>query len=281
MRFALLLMALLLALIGQSAAFADTKEAPLLLANEYRESIDPALYLVSEKFDGVRAVWDGKVLRFRSGRAVAAPAWFSAKLPATPLDGELWLARGQFDVASGMVRRTVPIDAEWQRLSYLVFELPGAPGSFAERAQQIKAIVAQANWPQLQAVEQVRVATRAQLKAKLAATVKAGGEGLMLHLADAPYATGRSDVLLKLKAARDAEATVLGHLPGKGKYQGLLGALDVKTPSGVRFKLGSGLSDAERRAPPPIGAQVTYTYRDLTPKGVPRFATFVRVRTEP
>ena len=98
---------------------------------------------------------------------------------------------------------------------------------------------------------------------------------------DAPYSTGRSDVLLKLKAARDAEATVVAHLPGKGKYQGLLGALEVKTPSGVLFKLGSGLSDAERRAPPPIGAQVTYTYRDLTKNGVPRFATFVRVRTEP
>ena len=47
--------------------------------------IDPANYLVSEKYDGVRAIWDGKTLRFRSGRAVNAPAWFIAKLPAQAL----------------------------------------------------------------------------------------------------------------------------------------------------------------------------------------------------
>ncbi len=35
-----------------------------------------------------------------------------------------------------------------------------------------------------------------------------------------------------------------------------------------------------RREPPPIGSLVTYRYRDLTPGGLPRFATYLR-RHEP
>jgi DNA ligase 1 len=82
--------------------------------------------------------------------------------------------------------------------------------------------------------------------------------------------------LFKLKPTLDAEARVVGHRRGSGKYGGQLGALEVETEDGKRFFLGSGLSDAERRNPPPIGAQVTYRYGDLTSCDLPRFATYVR-----
>lgn len=254
---------------------------PLLLANQYHPGIDASRYLVSEKFDGVRAVWDGTILRFRSGREVAAPAWFTARLPAAPLDGELWLARGQFDQLSGIVRKAQPVDDEWQRVSYLIFELPGAPGTFVERYARITELVRQTGWPALQAVEQVRVPTKRALDAKLAAVVKNGGEGLMLHLADAPYVTGRGDVLLKMKRLHDTEGVVVAHLPGKGKYSGMMGALQIEMPDGRRFKLGTGFTDALRKNPPPPGSTVTYTYRDFTSTGLPRFASFLRVRHDP
>ena len=250
----------------------------VLLAANAPAGINPTGYLVSEKLDGVRALWDGTTLRFRSGRTVAAPAWFTAKLPAsTPLDGELWLAHGQFDALSGMVRKAQPIDADWQRIQYVVFELPGGQGSFDQRAAQLPAIVRQADWPQLRAVDQFRVANAAALQAKLKAVTTAGGEGLMLHLASAPVTTGRSNVLLKLKPVQDAEAIVVGHVTGKGKYQGLLGALDMQAPGGQRFKIGTGLSDAQRKNPPAIGSTVTYTFNDTTPSGKPRFARFLRM----
>jgi len=251
---------------------------PLLLANELGPNVHPAQYLVSEKFDGVRAVWDGKVLRFRSGRAVPAPAWFIAKLPPQPLDGELWLARNRFDALSGMVRKSEPVDDEWRQISYLIFELPGAPGSFAERAERIREIVAKTQWPKLIAVEQFRVANRAVLKKKLDEVVRAGGEGLMLHLADAPNVTGRNDALLKLKPLQDTEAEVIEHVTGKGKYTGMLGALRVRTPEGKVFLLGTGFTDDVRKNPPPVGTTVTYTYRGMTKTGLPRFASYLRVR---
>ncbi|MFV5215728.1 DNA ligase [Azonexus caeni] len=252
----------------------------LLLANVYRDDIDVSAYLVSEKLDGVRAVWDGETLRFRSGNRVNAPAWFTDALPKTPMDGELWLGRGRFERLSGIVRREQPVDAEWREVRYMIFELPGAPGTFAERAGRIRAIVAAAALPWLAEVPQVAVASREELRQRLAQTVKAGGEGLMLHRADAPYETGRSDTLLKLKPWLDAEAVVIAHLPGKGKYAGQLGALRVRLADGREFRLGTGFTDAQRKSPPPIGSVVTYRYRELTAKGLPRFASFLRRRQE-
>lgn len=258
-------------------AAVDAAPPPLLLAGLYADRIDPALCLVSEKYDGVRAFWDGRRLRHRSGRAVAAPAWFIERLPGEALDGELWFGRGRFDALSAAVRTAPPDQAAWGRVQYLVFELPGAPGTFRERVRRIERIVDERRWPQLKAVAQFAVADRAALRRRLDETVALGGEGLMLHRADAPYAAGRSDVLTKLKPYLDGEATVVGLRRGKGKYDADVGALEVQTPAGRRFFIGSGLPDALRRHPPARGSVVTYRYHDLTETGLPRFASFLRV----
>jgi DNA ligase-1 len=248
----------------------------VLLATDAPADIEPAGYLVSEKYDGVRALWDGTQLRFRSGRVIAAPAWFLAKLPPQPLDGELWLARGRFELLSGIVRKAVANDDEWHSLRYMVFELPGAPGTYAERASQIVRLVDAVAWPALMAAEQRPINDREALVARLDAVVRSGGEGLVLHRADAPYQTGRSGTLLKLKPFDDAEAVVVAYVPGHGKYAGQLGALRVRTTPGASLLIGTGFSDAERAAPPPLGSTVTYTHRGLTRTGVPRFASFLR-----
>lgn len=252
----------------------------MLLAETYAAGVDVTQYWISEKFDGVRAQWDGRTLRFRGGGLVPAPAWFTAPFPAAPLDGELWIGRDRFDQLSGTVRRLDPVDEEWRQVRYLVFELPGATGDFSARILQIQAHVDQANVPWLQMVEHIRVRNPDELKQRLDAIVRAGGEGMMLHRADAPYSTGRSDALLKLKPWHDAEAVVVGYSPGQGKYIGMTGALVMEMPDGKRFRIGSGLTDAQRRAPPPLGTRITYRYQQLTPNGVPRFPRYLRVRTD-
>jgi DNA ligase-1 len=258
---------------------ADTAGMPL--ANLYGSHVDPALYLVSEKYDGVRALWDGRTLRFRSGRTVAAPASFTARLPNEALDGELWLSRGRFDALSGIVRKETPAHGEWAQVRYMVFDMPRAGGRFDERARELESLVQRMAWPQLQAVAQLRVADRNALLRRLHEVLAQGGEGLMLRLASAPYASGRSDALLKLKPHLDDEATVVGYRAGKGRHAGRLGALQLQTPQGRRFFLGTGLSDALRDDPPPLGSRITYRYRDLTSTGLPRFASFVRVQEQP
>jgi DNA ligase-1 len=110
--------------------------------------------------------------------------------------------------------------------------------------------------------------------------MQAGGEGLMLHRASAPWLPGRSGQVLKLKPLHDAEATVVGHQAGRGRHEGRLGALRVRSDAGVVFEIGTGFSDAERARPPATGTRISYTHRGYTPTGVPRFASFLRVRDD-
>ncbi len=248
------------------------------LAMTWPPGRSPQGFWVSEKFDGVRAVWDGQILRFRSGRVMAAPGWFLSALPREALDGELWMGRGTFDRLSGVVRQAEPDDEAWRAVKYLVFDMPGHAAPFAERVALMQSTLAQVQQPWLVPVAQRVVKDARTLEALLLDTVRQGGEGLMLHRADALWQAGRTDALFKLKPELDEEGMVVGHQPGKGRLVGMTGALLVQMTSGQRFALGSGLSNALRLNPPPVGTWVTYRYRERTPSGLPRFASFVRVR---
>lgn len=250
------------------------------LAQRYHTGIDVTAYWVSEKYDGVRALWTGRQLLSRQGLPIRAPAWFTAGWPAEPLDGELWAGRGRFDAAQAAVAAAAPDDAQWRALRYMVFDLPGAPGGFGERLPALQRAVAALGQPWVQAAPQWRVASHAQLMGQLREHEKAGAEGLMLRRDDAPYRGGRSEDLLKLKSFEDAEGLVVGHIPGRGKYAGQTGALLVAMPGGRRFRLGSGLPDALRRQPPPVGSVVTYRFNGTHASGLPRFARFWRVRAD-
>ncbi len=276
----------------------------LLLAELYHENIDVSKYWVSEKLDGVRAFWDGEKLVTRGGQVIAAPAWFVADFPKTSLDGELWFGRNQFAQTMSIISKLQPIDTEWQQIRYHVFELPNAPGTYTERLAALQLLAGigisehaqQGEKPSAnqvatpsatqptsqywQLIPQFRWPDHPALMAKLQELEQQGAEGLMLHHQDALYKTGRSSDLLKLKSYQDTEAEVIGYRPGKGKYQGMVGALVVKMPDGKTFAIGSGLTDALRQNPPPIGALVTYRYNGFTKKGLPRFARFMRVRED-
>ena len=273
-----LLLVALLYLLVWPALLAPPPEP--MLATPYRAGVPVSAFLVSEKLDGVRARWDGRALWTRGGARIAAPATFTRGWSAEPMDGELWIARGRFDDISALVRR-VGTDAQaWRDVRFMVFDLPTHPGPFAERVVRMRGLVSMARNTHLAMIPQQRLDTRAQLDAELARVVAAGGEGLMLHRRTAYYRAGRSEDLLKYKPHEDAEAQVVAHLPGKGKYDGMMGALQVRTPNGRHFRIGTGFTDAQRAAPPPLGAWLTYRYTGLTSTGLPRFARFVRLRDD-
>ena len=285
----------LVAAFGYAAArvaiAADVKP-PLMLANVYTPSVALADYWVSEKYDGVRGFWDGQKLLTRGGQTINAPAWFTANWPATPMDGELWAGRGQFQKAVSTVRQQTPIDAAWRGIKFMVFDLPAEPGVFTDRLTKLNTVIAKLAVPWVQAVPQTKATTHAALQSQLKQITKAGkdgisagAEGLMLHRGSSLYKGGRNDDLLKVKTHDDAEAKVIGYIPGKGKYAGQMGALLVEMPSagglaGKRFKLGTGFDDSLRQNPPAVGSQVTYRYRGLNDSGIPRFASFMRLRED-
>jgi len=276
-----MLRAILLLLCLLSCGALRAAAPPLMLASTWQDGPDVSQYLVSEKLDGVRARWDGRVLWTRAGHRIHAPAWFTDGWPSQPLDGELWLARGQFDATSALIRAAIDDDARWRTLHFMAFDLPASTEGFEARHARLRVLINGSANPYLRLIEQRRLANTETLHRHLRSIVQAGGEGLMLHHQDNRYSPGRSAGLFKLKLYEDAEARVIGHVPGKGKYAGKVGALLVQTEQGARFRIGSGLTDALRDSPPPLGVQVTYRYNGLTVHGLPRFPRFVRVRHEP
>ena len=171
------------------ARAADASAPALMLAKVYRAEIALADYWVSEKYDGVRGYWDGAQLLTRGGRRIAAPAWFSAGWPAQPLDGELWAGRGRFEQAQSTVARDTPDDAAWRGMRYMVFDLPAHPGNFDERLAALERLLQALGVAWVQLVPQRKLPDRAALLALLKQTVKAGGEGLMLHTWASPAPT--------------------------------------------------------------------------------------------
>lgn len=256
---------------------ATASPPPLLLANNYEDAgIDLSHYWVSEKFDGVRAYWDGDQLLTRAGNRIHAPQWFTHGWPAVPMDGELWAGRSQFEQVTSTVRDLDPDDTAWRRIHFMVFDLPTHGGTFGARLNDLKKLLASTRVDQLREVPQSRIADEVALYRRLDDLAATGGEGLMLHRDDSLYRAERSDDLLKLKPYQDADAQVVAHLSGQGKYAGMLGALLVRDPSGTHFRIGTGFTDQQRRDPPPVGTWVTYSYHGITSRGIPRFARFLR-----
>jgi DNA ligase-1 len=249
----------------------------LLLLTRYEPGMDIDGWYMSEKLDGVRAYWNGRRLLSRQGNPFAAPEWFTAKLPPFELDGELWIARQRFEEVNSITSRKQPHPG-WRRLSYNIFEVPGAPGGLDTRLDRLRQYLSAHPVPHVRIIPQTLCRNTGHLQARMNSVVAAGGEGLVLRNPSTPYETGRSRNALKVKPFDDMEGRVVGYRPGKGKYNGMTGALWVELEDGRRFYIGTGLSDADRAHPPAVGSLITFRYRGFTPTGLPRFASFLRVR---
>ena len=234
---------------------------------------------MSEKYDGLRGYWDGRQLWSRKGNVIHAPDYFLAALPRdVALDGELWIGRGQFEETASTVLAETP-DDRWKSVHFMVFDAPRAKGTFEERMQFLRAALPKGNRFAKIVLEE-RCQGKAQLLAERDRVVALGGEGLMLRRPESDYEPGRSPTLLKVKPYDDAEATVIAHQPGEGKFAGKLGSLRVRTDDGREFSIGSGLTDAQRESPPRVGTIITYRFRGLTVNGLPRFPSYLRVRRD-
>ncbi|XQW85580.1 DNA ligase [Thalassotalea piscium] len=253
-------------------------QLPIQHGVDFKEGIEVKDYWISEKLDGVRGYWDGNTLLTRQGNKIYPPKGFTDNWPKIPLDGELWSSRGNFQKIVSCVRKKTPDTSCWQKIKFMVFDLPNGQGDFTRRLTELKTLLAQSPSNTIAIIEQFELANETLLFSKLDDIVAMGGEGLMLHHKKALYKSGRNNALLKLKPYQDDEAIVLKHIAGKGKYKGMLGSLLVKNKEGVEFKIGTGFTDQDRQSPPPIGSEITYKFIGKTDRGVPRFASFLRIK---
>lgn len=103
-----------------------------------RYGVDPAGWWISEKLDGIRAIWTGHELISRSGKKLHAPLWFIQNFPSNiALDGELYLARGQFNQVQMAVMSQFKNKLLWERLRYQVFDIPDSSKLVFEEVQEL------------------------------------------------------------------------------------------------------------------------------------------------
>ena len=251
----------------------------LMLLSRYQSDMPITGWLMSEKLDGVRAYWDGNQLLTRQGNPLHAPDGFTENFPPFELDGELWMGRGQYQQTQSITSRHKP-SPDWDRIGYYVFEAPHSPGGLEARLRKLADYLDRNPVAHLHIIPQTPCQGTDHLMQRMAEVEQQGGEGLVLRNPQTPYQTGRSADALKVKRFDDMEGTVIGYRPGMGKYQGQTGALWIEIVGGLRFYIGSGLSDRDRMTPPPIGSVISFKYQGTTRSGIPRFASFIRVRAD-
>jgi DNA ligase 1 len=253
-----------------------------LLAEPYTAGrVDPTGWWMSEKLDGLRAIWDPnlRVLKSRKNHVFPAPAWFLEKLPDVPLDGELWLGRGMLERTSSIVRSSQ--DKGWKELKFCLIDIPDRDaGPFEVRQEALRKLVRAGMDPWVVLIPQMCCASAEMLQLALDLTCQQGGEGLMIRQPGSPYVHARSTTLLKVKKWIDAEAVVESYHPGKNGNTGFMGALYCRTPEGMIIKVGTGFTHLDRKNPPPIGCTITYHYTHKTKTGKPRTPGFMRIREE-
>tara|TARA_B110001450_G_scaffold200990_1_gene189996 strand:+ start:2299 stop:4506 length:2208 start_codon:yes stop_codon:yes gene_type:complete len=242
----------------------------------------PIGWWASEKWDGIRALWDGEKMISR-GSGVGKPKvytyipeWFKNTLPpGIPLDGEIWIGRGLFQKTSrlstlkpGKSYTAEQIENIWTGQTeppviFKVFDIPNDSRPFEKRMRLLQNIVKDRKvcWDSLvyqgkktfplQFTEQVKIKTMEQLINLYSKLTSAGAEGIMLRAPGSPYQTKRSKYMLKYKIKEDAECILREYIPGDGKYIGMLGSLKCELmldskPTGVFTQIGTGLNDSQR-----------------------------------
>jgi len=278
MQNSFIIMLLLAMLLVPSLLYAKQALPQLALAKHFKDSLMTHPYWVSEKLDGIRCYWDGDQLQTRSGRTIYAPTWFLENFPKKAMDGELWIKRGAYQLLTKIVLDKTPNQQMWRQVTFQAFDLPHSEQSFEDRQQQLKSIISNSKVSHLQWVKQQKMENLPAIKAHLERVSQGGGEGLMLRAPASLYEAGRSNELLKMKLRQDAEATVIAYQAGRGKFENMMGAIWVEMPNGQLFKIGTGFSNQERKIPPAIGSEITYSYQGYTEKGLPRFASYLRLK---
>jgi DNA ligase-1 len=243
-----------------------------MLAHKYNNQ-DVTGWWMSEKLDGVRAIWNANNFVSRTGKVFHAPDWFKESMPKYYLDGELWCGRGNFQETVGIVRSHKG-NSDWESVQYMVFDHVDRNKLFERRLE----ILHNLKFPDhCQIVKQLRCRGQSHLEEYKSQILEMGGEGVMLREPESLYHFRRSRSLLKYKDMKYDIAVVTGYTEGKGKYEGMIGALLCQWWDGNWYRkitVGSGMTDEDRLSPPPTNTNIKIKYFDITESGMPRFPIY-------
>jgi DNA ligase-1 len=207
-------------------------------------------------------------------------SWFLDQLPNWPLDGELWCGRGRFQETMSTCKKLEPIDSEWEKVQYCVFDIPTLyqflkPGlinlpNFRKEITQdmwewIKSRFRETNkgglrpnvfrfgevvdyfvtqFPQLSNVQPIiqwyNTFGIEGIENHLDLVDVLGGEGIVIRNPYSYWIPERSGLMLKMKKFQEAEAIVVGYIGGKKTDRG-------SKLLGINGCIDSGISMLMRR----------------------------------
>ena len=199
------------------------------------------------------------------------------------LDGELYHHdyKEEFEKIVSAVRKENPTE-ESAKVQYHIYDCVN-DNPFMVRSGLISRFLSD-GCEVLKVVPTVDIVSEEQVAEHFDNYIYLGYEGLMLRNLMSPYENKRSYHLQKVKEFDDAEFEIVGVEEGRGKLQGLAGAIVCKTPSGETFKakpMGDQESTRKYVENPDliIGKMLTVKYQGLTGKNkVPRFPAGVAIR---
>ncbi len=156
---------------------------------------------MSEKYDGIRAYWNGKEFLSRQGRMIRVPSFFMRGMPrGESLDGELWMGRNSYEQLTSLVN-TRRLDSEgmndqWKEVRYMIFDLPNSGEAVEERIRALKAM----DLPDhAEVVVKIACEEDQHLERHLSTVVEKGGEGIMAQRPGSKYQIGRTNDIVKVK----------------------------------------------------------------------------------
>lgn len=252
-------------------------KAPLLpLFAEYNpQKHNVSGWMWSEKHDGIRCYWDGKVLMTRNGNSVRAPDSFVKMLPpGVALDGELAGPRETF-VRTLEALQVGPPCVFWNQLRFYVFDMPTNEDiPFQSRYQRLVGLYQSKPSASWRPLTQHKVRDMEQLERTLKNLTREGGEGIVLRNPDGLYHKGRNvKVGLKWKLVTYSEGELIERSAKDGSY-----VIREMNESGIgepkHFILHVSPHDDVNLKD---GVKVKFSFRGRTPSGKPRFPAFENV----
>jgi len=233
-------------------------------------------WYISEKLDSVRAFWDGAYLWSKKGKKYRLPDYFCDGFPESPLDGELFMGKGNAHKLALLLQKKKPKDEEWNEVKFIVFDAPELKLPFKDRLDRLRRAFRVPLSPYITLYEYKVCGGSTDLANELDKVEKAGGEGFILRDPKGFYVKGKSSSVMDANVFHYEEADVIGHEPGKGKYENLTGGLQVQNVYGIVFTLTTGMTDAWRKNPPKIGTKISYKFKSVSDMGVPKYPSIVR-----
>lgn len=170
-------------------------ENKLMKGEEWDGQKDLTNWILSEKFDGIRAYWDGKNLLSKQNKIIKCPDWFTEDLPKEKiLDGEIWLRRNSFDELNSILKSNQN-ESYWLNVKLVVFDIV-CEGIFTERMKKLENI----QFPNHVIIPEREICqSNEHLIAKMKRIVLLGGEGLIANDPNSDYVPERTSSVIKVK----------------------------------------------------------------------------------